>query len=70
MVADTCFSDTENQGVRGRVMKPPCKLIGENGNVFNLIAIVKRTLEQYGLSEELEQFHLDLKRLTGNRRHV
>lgn len=42
-------------------MKPPCKLIGENGNIFNLIGIVSKTLKQHGLTEELEQFHLDLK---------
>ena len=44
-------------------MKPPCKLIGQNGNVFNLIAIVRKTLKQHGLTEELEQFQLDLKKI-------
>ena len=44
-------------------MKPPCKLIGENGNVFNLIAIVRNTLETHGLEQEQEQFLLDLKNI-------
>ena len=44
-------------------MKPPCKLIGENGNVFNLIAIVINTLKQHGLTEELEQFRMELKKI-------
>lgn len=36
--------------------KPLCKLIGENGNVFNLIGIVRRTLKQHHLQEELKEF--------------
>jgi len=44
-------------------MKPPCKLIGENGNVFNLIAIVRKTLKLHNLTLELEQFHLDLRNI-------
>ena len=31
-----------------------CKLVGENGNVFNLIAIVSKSLRQNGF-QELEQ---------------
>jgi hypothetical protein len=27
------------------LFKPECRLVGENGNIFNLMAIVKRTLE-------------------------
>ncbi|MBV5329984.1 MAG: hypothetical protein JZU65_20555 [Chlorobium sp.] len=45
------------------MMKPPCKLIGQNGNVFNLIAIVRKTMKAHGLKQELEQFHLDLKEI-------
>ena len=44
-------------------MKPPCKLIGENGNVFNLIAIVRKTLKQQGLPGELEDFDIELKKI-------
>lgn len=44
-------------------MKPECKLIGENGNVFNLIAIVRRTLKENDLDQELEAFDLDFKKI-------
>lgn len=44
-------------------MKPKCKLIGENGNVFNLIAIVRRTLKEHELNEELRLFDQDFKRI-------
>ena len=32
--------------------KPDCKLIGEDGNIFNLMARASRTLRENGLSEE------------------
>ena len=44
-------------------MKPECKLIGENGNVFNLISIVRRTLKEHDLEEELSRFDTDLKKI-------
>lgn len=36
-------------------MKPKCKLIGEDGNVFNLMAIVDRTLRKNGMKKESEE---------------
>lgn len=50
-------------------MKPSCKLIGENSNVFNLIALVRKTLRDNELYGELEQFDADfeeLKKTGGN----
>jgi hypothetical protein len=44
-------------------MKPECKLIGENGDVFNLIGVVRRTLKNYDLDEELNRFDQDLKKI-------
>lgn len=35
--------------------KPDCALIGENGNVFNLVGIASRTLKDNGLTEEAEE---------------
>ena len=32
--------------------KPRCKLVGENGNIFNLMGIVSRTLKEAGLEEQ------------------
>lgn len=35
--------------------KPDCKLIGEDGNIFNLMARVSRTLRENNLSEEAQE---------------
>jgi len=35
--------------------KPQCKLIGEDGNIFNLMGIASRTLKKAGLKEEAEE---------------
>ena len=35
--------------------KPVCKLIGEDGNIFNLIGIASRVLEREGLREQAEE---------------
>ncbi len=35
--------------------KPDCVLIGENGNIFNLMGIASRTLRQHGLEEQAEE---------------
>ena len=35
--------------------KPYCKLIGEDGNIFNLMARAARTLRENDLSEEAKE---------------
>ena len=35
--------------------KPKCKLVGENGNVFNLMAIASRTLKRHRLADQAEE---------------
>lgn len=35
--------------------KPDCKLIGEDGNIFNLMARASRTLRENNLSEEAKE---------------
>ncbi|MGL5191435.1 MAG: hypothetical protein ACRC7S_17475 [Cetobacterium sp.] len=35
--------------------KPICKLIGEDGNIFNLLSIVRRTLINNGLEPQAEE---------------
>lgn len=35
--------------------KPDCKLIGEDGNIFNLMARASRTLKECGYKEEAEE---------------
>ena len=35
--------------------KPTCKLIGEDGNVFNLLAIIQKALKKNGLIKEFKE---------------
>jgi hypothetical protein len=36
-------------------MKPKCKLIGENGNIFNLMGIASKALRRVGQNEEAKE---------------
>lgn len=36
-------------------MKPKCRLIGENGNIFNLMGIVSKTLKEAGEPEKADE---------------
>ena len=44
-------------------MKPRCRLIGENGNIFNLMGIVSRTLKEAGEPEKAEEM---IRRITSD----
>lgn len=35
--------------------KPDCPLIGQDGNIFNLVGIASRTLKRNGLSKEASE---------------
>ncbi len=35
--------------------KPDCPLIGENGNIFNLVGIAAKTLKKNGMSEQASE---------------
>ena len=35
--------------------KPKCPLIGQNGNIFNLMGIASRTLKRNGMSNEYKE---------------
>ena len=37
-------------------LKPQCKLIGINGNVFNIIGTVSKTLRKAGLRDKAVEF--------------
>jgi hypothetical protein len=39
----------------GTQPKPKCKLVGQDGNVFNLIGIASRTLKQTGRITEAKE---------------
>lgn len=47
-------------------MKPICQLIGKNGNVFNLIGLVRKTLKEEKLDAELKLFDTELEILQQN----
>lgn len=36
--------------------KPSCKLLGENGNVFNIMMLVSQCLKKAGRPEQAEKF--------------
>ena len=36
-------------------MKPKCKLIGEDGNIFNLLGIASKTLKEAGLKDKADE---------------
>ena len=38
-----------------KCVKPDCPLIGENGNIYNLVGIASRTLKRNGLSDEASE---------------
>jgi len=44
-------------------MKPECRLAGENGNVFNLIGLVRRALIDNSLYDELAEFDADMEKV-------
>ena len=35
--------------------KPSCPLIGQNGNIFNLMALASRTLRRNGMADEAKE---------------
>jgi hypothetical protein len=36
-------------------MKPKCKLVGENGNIFNLMGIASKALRRVGQNEKAKE---------------
>ena len=44
-----------------KLMKPKCKVIGEDGNIFNLMGIVSKTLKEAGEHEKADEM---VKRIT------
>ena len=43
-------------------IKPDCELIGQNGNIYNLMGIASRTLRESGMKQQAEEM---FKRITG-----
>lgn len=40
--------------------KPICKLVGENGNIYRLIAIASKTLRRAGLPEQAKKMQEEI----------
>lgn len=40
---------------QAKIQKPDCALIGQNGNIYNLVGIASRTLKDSGFREEAEK---------------
>lgn len=40
---------------RKPMTKPRCKLIGEDGNIFNLMGIASKTLKKVGMKDEADE---------------
>lgn len=49
------FIGYEQEGNHPEKAKPDCELIGQNGNIYNLVGIASRTLKDNGLREEAEE---------------
>lgn len=52
---------THKRVEKGNVMtqaieKPTCKLIGEDGNVFNIIGLVQKSLRRAGMQDKAKEF--------------
>lgn len=44
-----------NESKQNAQPKPNCPLIGENGNIFNIVGIAAKTLKRHGLSEQASE---------------
>ena len=49
------YVDNRLGGFVGATQKPDCPLIGEDGNIFNLMGIASRTLRDHGMDEQAKE---------------
>jgi len=47
---------TRGEQTTPRETKPPCRLVGEDGNVFNVIGRVRRALNDAGQGDRAREF--------------
>lgn len=52
---DNMFGNRMGHSIDEHIVKPKCPLIGEDGNIFNLMGIAYRTLKRNGMKEEAEE---------------
>lgn len=51
----TDYVDNRLGGFVNKQQKPDCKLLGEDGNVYNLLGIASRTLRRNGLADQAKE---------------
>ena len=44
-----------DEQIKAEKVKPDCALIGQNGNIFNLLGIASHTLKQNGMADEAKE---------------
>lgn len=71
LFAGTWLSDYVNNRLGGFIRehakeKPSCALIGEDGNVFHLMAVASRTLREHGMDAQAQEMQ---KRIMGGECH-
>lgn len=54
-VIDNMFGARMGHSIDEHIVKPRCALIGQDGNIFNLMGIASRTLKQNGLRESAKE---------------
>ena len=53
---DTMFGDKMGYSIDDYIVeKPKCKLVGENGNIYNLMGIASRALKRNGQEEDAKE---------------
>ena len=53
---DTMFGDKMGYSIYDYIVeKPKCKLVGENGNIYNLMGIASRALKRNGQEEDAKE---------------
>ena len=50
-IIDEMFGERMGYSIDEHLWKPKCALIGQDGNIFNLVGIASRTLKDNGLKE-------------------
>lgn len=54
------YAPEQRQGPSQNRQKPDCPLIGQDGNIFNLMGIASQTLRENGMSEEAKQMQKEI----------
>lgn len=57
---DIHLGDPADQQKKQNRQKPNCPLIGQDGNIFNLMGIASRTLRENGMAEEAKQMQQEI----------